>query len=345
MDGVTSTSGLYLPTSVCDEGLSEKLGIHRSYLRRLRAERIDLYDLNINGWLHGDTFADGTPVEGNAGPDPRSFLVRCLRGDDGTGIARAFLSDRYRMIDNIDVLMSALQGIEDAGVEVVIDGCDLSERRMYVRVVCPQVQVAAETLLRGYRNPFGEDFDRWREIADREGLGYGEGGEPIVFAGLVIQNSEVGDGAFSITPRAVVKVCKNGLVISKDMVRDVHLGGRLSEGVVDWSADTQQKAVELVRAKTRDSVSTFLSEGYLIDAVAKLEERAAEPVTSVDEVKVLVNRLKFSTEEIDGILSRFVQGGQMTRGGVMNAVTAQAQMVGDADLAHTMEEQATSLLV
>jgi hypothetical protein len=93
-DGVTPTDGVYLPTDVFDEGLAAKLSIPSAYLRRLRETRPDLYDANVNGWLRD-------PGES------RSFLVRCFRGDDGPGIGRALLSDRYGIIDNLDVLMAA----------------------------------------------------------------------------------------------------------------------------------------------------------------------------------------------------------------------------------------------
>jgi hypothetical protein len=346
-DGVTMTTGVYRPTRVCDEGISDKLRIPLPYLRRLRETRTDLLDANVNGWLHGSTNAYGELGDSTEkhDPDPRSFLVRCFRTEDGTGIARALLSDSYRTIDHIDVLMSSLQGIEDAGVQVTVDGCDLSDRRMYLRVVAPEVTVMADRLLKGYRNPFGEDFEKWRQIADREGLGYGDGEEPIVWAGLVVSNSEVGSGAFSITPQVVVKVCKNGLTIKKDMMREVHLGGKLEAGVVDWSEDTQRKSVELVRAKTRDAVRTFLDVQYLARTVVDLEQRAEEPVATVDEVKVLTKPLSFSPGQVDGILNRFIQGGQMTRAGVVNAITAHAQEVPDADVAAEMEAKATELLV
>src|SRR5689334_15033545 len=118
-EGVTLTRGAYTPTEVCDQGLADKLGIPSTYLRRLRTEHLDLYDANVNGWL--------------ARTDKR-YLVRGLRADSGGGIARAFLSDAYRIVDNLDVLMAALDGIRQAGAPVTIDGCNLTERRMYVRV-------------------------------------------------------------------------------------------------------------------------------------------------------------------------------------------------------------------
>ena len=47
--GVTSSDGSYRPTEVFDEGLAQKLDIPPSYLKRLRQERPDLYDANVNG--------------------------------------------------------------------------------------------------------------------------------------------------------------------------------------------------------------------------------------------------------------------------------------------------------
>jgi hypothetical protein len=128
-DGVTMTTGAYTPTEVCDGGLADKLGIPAAYLRRLRAEHPGLYDANVNGWL------DRTG---------KSYLVRCLRGDSGGGIARAFLSANFKMIDNLDVLLAALDGLRQAGVPAEIDGCDLTAQRMYVRVVSPAVRALVE---------------------------------------------------------------------------------------------------------------------------------------------------------------------------------------------------------
>ena len=51
------------------------------------------------------------------------------------------------------------------------------------------------------------------------------GAEPIVFAGFVISNSETGGGAFSVTPRLVVKVCNNGLTITADALRAIKATG------------------------------------------------------------------------------------------------------------------------
>ena len=230
-DGVTATAGSYAPTDVCDQGIADKLGIPAAYLRKMREQKPDLYDANVNGWLAGDD---------------RRFLLRCLRGENGMGAARAFLSDGYKIIDNLDVLLAALDGVRQAGMPVRVDGCDLTERRMYVRIVCEQVRVLAPALLAGYRSPF---------------TGAAGADNPVVFSGFMITNSETGCGAFSLVPRLVVQVCDNGMTITKDAMRAVHLGERLDEGVVTWSGNTLDKTLALITAKTTDAVTAFLDPG------------------------------------------------------------------------------------
>lgn len=340
-DGVTAVDGRYVPTSVADEGIAAKLNIPLSYLRRLRSERPDLYDSNINAWLHGAN-ARGEWVQHPSGeygfserrpavaPDSRKFLLRTFRGDDGQpGIARALLSDRYGVVDNLDVLMSALDGVRDAGVEVDITGGDLTDRRMVVRVACPAISALAPTLLAGYRSPFS-----------------GQTGDdnPTVFAGFQLSNSETGGGAFTITPRLIVQVCSNGMTITKDALREVHLGGRMDEGVIRWTEDTQRKSLELVKARTRDAVTTFLDTDYLTRVISRAEQRASTEVPTVEDVTKIGRAAGYTQQQVDGILGYFVKGGQMTLGGVMNAATAYAQTVDNGDDAYDIEARATALL-
>jgi len=314
-DGVTMTAGSYRPTGVCDQGIADKLGIPAAYLRRMREEHPGLYDQNVNGWLERDD---------------RAFLLRCLRGDGGSGVARAFLSDGYKFIDNLDVLMAALDGVHQAGYPVQVDACDLSERRMYVRVRCEQVRVLAPVLLAGYRSPF---------------TGAPADGNPVVSAGFVISNSETGCGAAAITPRLVARVCSNGMTITRDAVRAVHLGERMDEGTITWSGDTTGKMLGVLTAKTRDAVRAFLDPAYVERAVRALEKDAGHPVTDPDEaVRVVGSELRFGDSQQKQILAHFIRGGVVTAGGIMHAVTSAAQVTDDPDMAHEMEAAAPRVL-
>ena len=138
-----------------------------------------------------------------------------------------------------------------------------------------------------------------------------------MFAGFVLSNSETGDGAWTITPRLEIQVCRNGLVLDKLRVRKPHIGGRLPDGAVQWSADTQQTNRLLIKQKTRDAVTSFLDEQWLTARIGEVE--------------------RFSETEQQTILDHFLLGGDPTSGGVLQAVTSAAQKVGDPDTARGME--------
>ena len=164
--GVDLAAGRFRLSDVALGGVGAKLNIPVPYLRRLARENVPLLDDNINSWLQRDN---------------RRFLVRCLHHsiDAGAGTARALLSDRYLRIDNLDVLMAAIEGIKKAGVTVQIASCDLTDQRMYVRFVSPDVQVMAPQLLRNYRSLF--DGRRGSDL-------------PVISGGFLLKNSETGCG-------------------------------------------------------------------------------------------------------------------------------------------------------
>ena len=325
-EGVAEADARLAPTSIFDEGISHRFDIPMKYVRTMRAQ-VDadlagmlsdddrtLYDQNVNYWLA-------------ANPNKR-HLVRGFRTDDpdAPGIAREFLSDRYRTIDNYDVLMATLDGVKQAGVEVNIDGADLSDRRMSLRLTCPEVSEYAEDLLGGYRSPFTGETG-----ADN----------PTVFAGLVVKNSETGGGAFTIVPRIIVQVCSNGLQMTKDAMRAIHLGGKLDEGVIEWSDETQRHELELVTSKTRDAVSTFLDIDYMRAKIADLRELAGiEVAHPVDTIERVAKKTGWTDVEEASILSHFIKGCQTTALGVAQAVTSYAQTVDATDRQDELETTA-----
>lgn len=335
------------PTEIADGQIATKLNIPPSYLKTLRAERPDIYDANVNGWTQGSQ-------ELEIPKDKRTVLLRTFVSDDleETGVLRAMLSDRYARIDNIDVLTAALSGVRDTGANVEVVGCDLTETRMTIRIAAPDILVHAPKLLAGYRSPFGDgnsgvydhragmlqNIPQWAQ--DKYGVN-ADG----VFAGFVITNSETGGGAFTITPRFMILRCTNGLMITKDVLRQVHLGSKLDHGQIIWSDDTNQKTLALVTAQTRDAVKTFLDEEYVTKVIEGLSEVAETEITDPQKtIEYVSKKLLFSEEATAGILNLFIKGGQTTAGGVLQAVTAYAQVVENPDQAFQFESKALEAL-
>jgi hypothetical protein len=334
-------SGTYRPNRIADEGLSTKLDIPRAYLRRMHETYPALYDQNVNGWLGrypgklllrllGDEQCSTCLGTGEV-YQPDQPWVPCPDCEGpSTGVVRAVLSDRYRAIDNLDVLLAALGGIRKAGVEGVEVEADLTERRMYVRVTAPSIAANASALVRDYRDPYtGRRGDQL----------------PCMWAGLVITNSETGNGSFSVTPRVVLQVCKNGQTITADAMRAVHLGGRLDEGEIQWSDETLRRNLDLITSQSGDAVVKFLSVGYVEKQVQEIAKLAGvelhEPAPVIEKVS---KRLGFTETQAFDILNAFVRGGEPTSGGVMHAVTAVAQRQDDGDSAADMESKALTAL-
>lgn len=346
-NGVTDVNGLYRPTRVGVEGIATRLDIGTRYLRKCLAENPPLADANVNGWTQHESMQD------------KKFMLRLLRSDDPSadavdGVVRAFLSDSYRTIDNFDVLLAALSGMKKAGIVDPLISADLTERRMVVKVTCPQIAVHAPELLKDYRNPFGDGEralgawtpDMVARAAGTEGMGYKPGTEPILFAGFQISNSETGGGAFRITPRLEVRVCRNGLTIVAESTKEIHLGAKLDSGVIEWSDETRQANIQLVMAQTSDAVRKFLSADYVTKKVATLEKAAGIEVKPSDAPKVIADVSKtcgFTEAEQGAILNMFMEGGAFSALGVMQAVTAAAQTLSGDD-AFDMEANAFKAL-
>lgn len=323
-DGVTAADGQYLPTGICDGGIADRVGqdLTAKYLGTCRQKNIALYDQNVNGWLqHADNAA-------------KKFLIRCFKDLEsplGLGVARAFLSDSYKIIDHFDVLMTILDAVRSTGVECKIVAADLTDRRMYIRFESEAVAVNALELVRNYRSPFNG-----KSGADL----------PMMFAGFEVSNSEVGHGAFSIAPRVILQVCNNGMTSRADQVKAQHLGGKLAqEGEIVWSDATQEKNLELIRSMTIDAITQFLSTEWLEKHLARLSREAGVEVKKPDAViKQISTKLRYTEAQADDILAMFIKGGDLTAGGVMHAVTASAQNQTDADLAADMEADAQKVL-
>lgn len=332
------------PTAIMDGQIAGQLGIPVKYLRELRERRIDLYDENVNRWILGSI---DHPTY--YAPDDRTVLVRTFSDPEGgEGIGRALLSDKYAPIENIDVLMAALEGINASGVECEVLRANLSETRMNVSFAAPAIAAMAPELLRNY-NPqvrgWG-DLQRVRQVAEREGKMYEPGSEPIVHAGFDLDNSETGGGAFNIWPVIVVEACGNKLRLDiTQALRKIHLGAKLEAGVVKWSNETRTKTVELVKSQTVDSVKSFLDPEFLAGQLAPIEAKAGKELESpAKTIEHVSKELGYTQEQQDGILDHFLKGGQPTAGGVVNAVTSYAQTVESADEAYDLEAGALKAL-
>lgn len=316
-------SGLYKPNRIVDSHLAQLFDIPLRYLRRLREQDVELFDLNVNRWAAKAERGHKRMLRTVYGQVP---------GQPGlTGIVRAILSDRFLIMDNLDAAMSVLAGLSEAGFGPDnIRALNLTESRMYIDVEVPEVAVHGRSLIEGYTSPF---------------TGQTGAELPLIHAGVRITNSEIGMGKLSATPYAVFEVCANGAQMNVDALQKVHLGGALGEGTIDWSSDTRVKADELVRAQVRDAISHFVTEDYLTTVVDRLERDAGVEITRPETVIETVSKeLAYTADEQDNILNKFFASKKFDTGGVYQAVTAAAQDIKDFDRRYEVEGGAPQVM-
>lgn len=315
-EGVTDVNGAYRFTPKALGDLSGLFDIPVKYVRRLAEEHVALLDTNVNEW------ADRKRGQ--------NVLVRAIYGSDPahpdtSGIVRSILSDRFDIRDNLDTTFAVLDGVRQAGLaadKLEFRGADLADGKLWLRITAPEIYGEAPNLLRGYKSPF---------------QGTGHGGEAaenpyVVYAGILVTNSEVGTGAFTITPELRVKVCDNGMTVNMDSMRKVHLGRKLDEGQVQWSAETRDAANALTQSQVKDAVSSFMSKDYVQGAINRLERDAGYDVRDpAKTIQIVGKELSFSEDEMALVLNHFTKGGQGTSGAVLNAVTSAAQMIEDIE--------------
>ena len=282
--------GEYRVTDLARRQLAEKLKIPFSYFERMRFEQPALLDRNVNTWLQSDTDR------------------RMLRTMDGQ--VRALLSDRYRRLDNFELLeqiLPLLIKLDGARFESI----ELTETRMYLKVVTPQLTC---------------------EIAPGD----------VVQAGIAISNSEVGCGTLSVQPLVFRLVCSNGLIASDHALRKTHVGRALATDVQSLTAfkdDTLAADDRAFFLKVRDVVEAAVSEVSFRQIARKMQQTMEIPLVGdpVKSVEVLANRYALNDTERSGVLRHLISEGDLSAYGLVNAVTHHSQYIEDYDRATELE--------
>lgn len=262
--------------------IRERLNIPARYYERMRKEAHTLLDGNVQHWL-------SNPPDGRQ--DKR--MVRMLDGK-----VRAFLSNRYRRLDNIALLDQAiLPTFGKHGDGLVFHVAALTDERMYLRAILPG-------------------------LSDEVKVGQ------IVQAGVQIKNSEVGDGALDISPYIWKLDCLNGMVSNVGSLRRYHVGRAQEEAAYEMYRDDTLTAIDAAFfLQVRDAVDAALSETQFTLIVREMKEaatgeRMADPVASTER---LTKAYDLSEREGVSLLTHVATGGDLTKWGAANAVTAMAK--------------------
>jgi hypothetical protein len=247
---------------------------------------------------------------------PERRMVRTLDGN-----ARAFLSDSYRRLDNAElarVLIPILGDIPD----VQFRSCALTDERLYIKATAPRVTGQVKV---------GEE----------------------VCAGVFISNSEVGSGSFRVEPFVETLACTNGMVIPKalgaESLRRIHVGRRVENveaSMAVFRDETLQADDRAFFMAAADVVRAAVDEVRFRELVEVMQAAAEDrPVQHVARaVEVLGKSEQLSEGEQENVLQHLAAGGDLTRWGVLSAVTRTAEDVDSYDRATELEELGGKLL-
>ena len=273
------------------------LDIPSKYYDRMLQRDPALLSYNVNRWFQ---------------KEPEQKLLRTMDGK-----ARAFLSNRYRRIDNLDIARVVLPIIgEMEGAR--FESCEITDDRMYLKVVNPRLQA---------------------EVVPGD----------IVQAGIMISNSETGLGAVNIQPLIYRLVCSNGMVINDAKTRRNHVG-RAATSDEDFSIYSNETLLADDHAfvlKLKDTVRAAISEARFAQAVNRMRESTTAMLDTKKLpaiVKLASSSFGITEDESNGVLEHLITGGDFSLYGLANAVTRFSQDVESYDRATKLEEIGYSVM-
>ena len=281
---------MYKVGDIAHQQLATRLGIPFRYYLKLQKEYPELLDENVNGWLH---------------KEPERRMIRTLDGR-----MRAFLSARYRRLDNLELCAAVLPIINEMkGAD--IESCEVTESHMYIKVVNKKLKA---------------------EVAVGD----------VVQAGFVVSNSEVGLGSLKVEPLIFRLICKNGLICKDYSQKKYHVGKvdmEADEAYELYSDETLRADDKAFFMKVQDIVRCAVDESRFLMTVDKMKEAMHIPLVHdpVQEVELLADTYQLNQSERGNVLRSLFMGRNLSRYGMMNAITDASKLAASYERATDME--------
>ena len=273
------------------------LKIPASYYDRMLTTHPELLAHNVNSWFQ------------------REPSKRMLRTMGGT--ARAFLSNRYRRIDNLEIAQVVLPIIgEMEGAHV--ESCQITESRMYLKVVNTRLEA---------------------EVVPGD----------IVQAGVIISNSEVGLGSVCIQPLVYRLVCSNGMIINDAQTRRNHVGrtNETDESFQLYSEETLMAEDKAFVLKIQDTVRAAVDEARFSQVISMMKTAKQVAMNTQDVpgiVRLASREFHITDDESTGVLQHLIEGNDLTLYGLSNAITRHSQDIENYDRATELESIGYNIL-
>jgi len=286
--------------------ISDYLGIPKKYYDRMTTEQPELLARNVNTWLK----ADG----GNK---------RMIRTLDGR--VRAFLSPKFRPLDNYDLMEAVLPTLQEKGVQVM--SAELTETRLYIKCILPTLS----------------DAEFLEALATGEHL-YGQGlmKDSRLVAAMVISNSDIGAGTLRLEPSVFTTRCTNLAILLEAAMKKYHTGRAFTadESYEVFRDETRRQDDKAFWMKVRDITGAAFDSKIFTAAIASIRTSQSKHLKSEDlpaVVEAAVQQLALPERATNGILKFLAGGGDLTAWGLSSAITATANTWDDYEEATQLE--------
>lgn len=310
MEGVNGDG--YKLTSHAHGQLAGHLEIPKPYYDRMMAKQPELLAKNVNTWLKAN------PAD-----------QRMIRTMDGR--VRAFLSSKYRPLDNFDLAEVVLPTLLANKAEIM--SAELTETRLYIKVIFPAL---SDEL------PEGLVWGKGHHIFSGE--------ERRVVASAVISNSDVGAGSLRFEPSVYAAYCTNLAILKEAAMRKYHVGRRFEHETDNYEIyrdETRRADDHAFWLKVKDVTMSAFDEKKFKAAVNQIKRAGDHKIVSDDlpqVIEVATKRLALPEATQNSVLSWLAKGGQLNQWGLSSAITRAAQDVDDYELATQMERAGGEVL-
>jgi hypothetical protein len=284
-------------SELAHQQIAARLQIPYRYYQKMREEIPSLLDANIKRWFWDK---------------PEKRMLRILDGN-----VRAFLSDRYRRLDNPELAEAVFPIIaEMKGAEVI--SSEITETHMYIKVINKRLKAEIDL-------------------------------DDVVQAGLVISNSEVGLGSLKVEPLIYRLACKNGLIVKDYAQKRYHVGKQIEgeDSAYELYSDATLQADDTAFfMKVQDTVKTAVDESRFALAVDKFRATKKEQLGDdpIKIVELLADRYVLNQAERGSILRHYIMAGENTSFGLINAVTRASQDIPEYNRATELERLGGEIL-
>jgi hypothetical protein len=264
---------------------------------------------------HGELLATNINHWWKAAPEKR--MLRTLK--NGSSVARAFVSDIYRPLDNYDLAEVILPKLVDAGCEVI--SSQITETHLYIQAATPRMELDLNALRA--KNVRLKDVDP-------------------VQAGIVISNSEVGAGSLAMDELLWRLSCLNGMIAARVMRR--HHVGRRSDPLFEmedaaryYSDKTKELDDRVFWNKVRDVVDGMFNMDKFTSLCQKFADGASVKIDGSEAVELVTKRFDLVENEKNSVLNHLIEGGELNVFGLANAVTRASTDAANYDRAVELE--------